>query len=58
MEAFGLVTALVGVGLLSFCSGLFLLKLKRSWCPTCGANLRCPVCAKSTARGSEAHRHA
>ncbi|GAA5181550.1 hypothetical protein GCM10023322_16480 [Rugosimonospora acidiphila] len=37
--------ALVGVGLLGFLAGLFVLRVKSRWCPRCGVTLRCPKCA-------------
>jgi hypothetical protein len=51
MSFYMAVPALLSVGILGFCAGHFLFKLKQRWCPTCGTTLDCPTCA-----GAGAHR--
>ncbi|WP_412751899.1 hypothetical protein [Krasilnikovia sp. M28-CT-15] len=38
-----LVIAVVAALVAGFMAGLFIFKIKRRWCPMCGATLECPT---------------
>jgi hypothetical protein len=42
-----MISAIVGVGLLSYLAGVVSFRVKSRWCRECGATTRCPECKLS-----------